>query len=102
MRVSLNYYIDYEDGKVKDFVKKYRALFGTEPSQYAFQGYDIAAYCIEMIATHGDGWKEIAAGTQTQMLQNTMALKKQPFKGYINNGVRRIVYEKGYSVIRAY
>lgn len=102
MRVSLNYYIDYEDGKVKDFVKKYRALFGTEPSQYAFQGYDIAAYCIEMIATYGDGWKEIAAGTQTQMLQNTMALKKQPFKGYINNGVRRIVYEKGYSVIRAY
>jgi hypothetical protein len=43
LHVSLTYYIDYDDPRVKNFLLKYRALFNTEPRQFAFQGYDIAS-----------------------------------------------------------
>lgn len=96
--VSLTYYIDYNAPEVMDFLLKYRAFFNTEPSQFAYQGYDIAKFCMEMCAKYGDEWKEKMTKVEKKMLQSTFALKKEPFKGYINNGVRRIVYDKGYSV----
>ena len=96
--VSLSYYTDYNAPEVMDFLLKYRAFFNTEPSQFAYQGYDIARFCIEMCSKYGKDWKEQITKTEKKMLQSTFAIKKEPFKGYINNGVRRIVYDKGYSV----
>jgi hypothetical protein len=55
---------------------------------------------MEMCAKYGDEWKEKMTMAEKKMLQSTFAIKKEPFKGYINNGVRRIVYDKGYSVIK--
>lgn len=97
-RVSLTYYIDYNSPEVMDFLLKYRAFFNTEPSQFAYQGYDIARFCMEMCAEFGEGWLQKLSETQKKMLQSTFAIKKEPFKGYLNNGTRRIVYDKGYAV----
>lgn len=96
--VSLTYYIDYNDPEVMDFLLKYRGFFNTEPTQFAYQGYDIAKFCMSMCAKYGDEWKNMLPATEERMLQSTFAIKKEPFKGYVNNGVRRIVYDKGYSV----
>ena len=96
--ISLTYYIDYNAPEVMNFLLKYRAFFNTEPSQFAYQGYDIAKFCMEMCAKYGDEWKDKMTKVEKKMLQSTFAIKKEPFKGYINNGVRRIVYDKGYSV----
>ena len=98
--VSLNYFIDYNDADVRDFLMKYRALYNTEPSQFAFQGYDIAKFCISMCSTYGDDWINRLETTEKKMLQSILALKKgNTQQGYINNGVRRIIYQKGYSVV---
>lgn len=96
--VSLTYYIDYNKPEVMDFLLKYRAFFGTEPSQFSYQGYDITKFCIEMCSVYGDDWKQMLPSTEKEMLQSTFAIKKEPFKGFVNNGVRRIIYDKGYSV----
>ena len=96
--VSLTYYIDYNDPEVMDFLLKYRAFFGTEPTQFSYQGYDISKFCIGMCSAYGDDWKQMLPNTEKKMLQSTFAIKKEPFKGYVNNGVRRIIYDKGYSV----
>ena len=99
MHVSLTYYIDYEDQRVKDFLLKYRALFNTEPSQFAFQGYDIASYFINLCCRYGDRWPEMVENTPQAMLQSTFrSIKSGEDGGYINNGVRRIVYDEGWSV----
>lgn len=103
MHVSLTYYIDYEDQRVKDFLLKYRALFNTEPSQFAFQGYDIAAYFINLCSRYGDRWPEMIANAPQAMLQSTFRCKKDGIEGgYINNGVRRIIYGDGWSVYEAW
>ena len=99
MHVSLTYYIDYEDQRVKDFLLKYRALFNTEPTQFAFQGYDIASYFINLCSRYGDRWPEMVGNAPQAMLQSTFRCRKtNEDSGYINNGIRRIVYDEGWSV----
>ena len=96
LHASLTYYIDYNDPEVRKFIKKYRTLFHTEPTQFAFQGYDVAKYFLRLCAKYGEDWMRYAE--DASMLQSTFDLKPSGNAGYINNGIRRIVYGKEYSV----
>jgi len=99
MHVSLTYFIDYEDQRVKDFLLKYRALYNAEPSQFAFQGYDIASYFINLCSRYGDRWPEMVDKAPQAMLQSTFRCRKDGEEGgYVNNGIRRIVYGPEWSV----
>lgn len=96
LHASLTYYINYNDPDVRNFIKKYRTLFQTEPTQFAFQGYDVARYFLGLCAKYGEDWIKYAE--DASMLQSTFNLKPSGNAGYINNGIRRIVYGKEYSV----
>lgn len=98
MHVSLTYYIDYNDTDVKNFLLKYRALYNTEPTQFAFQGYDIAKYFISLCHRYGKDWPEMLEASEKEMLQSTFKCVKQGTGGFINNGVRRIVYGPNWTV----
>ena len=98
MRVSLTYYIDYTDPRVKSFLLKYRALFNTEPSQFAFQGYDIASYFIDLCSKYGNNWQEHMSNEVRSMLQSSFRCIKNGDGGYVNHGVRRIVYGKDWTI----
>lgn len=100
MHVSLTYYIDYDNPKVKNFLLKYRALFNTEPTQFAFQGYDIASYFVEMCSKYGNSWPEKMPSNEKDMLQSTFRCTKDNDGGYVNQGVRRIIYGKDWSITR--
>lgn len=93
---SLTYYINYNDEAVKRFIMKYRAMFKTEPTQFAFQGYDVTRYFMGLCAKYGEGW--MANAEDASMLQSTFDLKPAGNGGYINSGIRRIVYGNNYSV----
>lgn len=98
--VSLGYLIDYDSQQVKDFLLKYRALYNTEPTQYAFQGYDIASYFIGMCGKYGAQWARKLDDSQTQMLQSTFRYVPVENGGYVNKGIRRIVYGDNWSVTK--
>ena len=100
MHVSLGYYIDYEDARVKDFLLRYRALYNTEPTQSAFQGYDIARYFIALCSKYGDRWQGKLDRSDMTMLQNSFRFRKAGEGGYINTGVQRIIYSDGWSVVK--
>jgi len=96
---SLNYHINYDDPRVQKFLMKYRALYNTEPSQFAFQGYDIANYFIRLCYRLGDRWPEMLEHAGAEMLQSTFRCKRVDSGGFINNGVRKVVYTEGYGVV---
>lgn len=100
MRVCLPYFIDYESPAVMEFVKKYRALFKTEPTQFAFQGYDVAKYFMKAYSEYGDGWIDGITEGRTDMLQASFDFRdnNQNGNGYENNAVRRVVYGPDYSI----
>ena len=96
LHASLTYYINYDNAEVKQFIKKYRTLFNTEPTQFAFQGYDVAKYFLGLCAKYGDSWMQHIE--DASMLQSTFNLKSIENGGISNGGIRRIVYGSGYSV----
>ena len=98
--VSLGYLIDYESQQVKNFLLKYRALYNTEPTQYALQGYDIATYFIGMCGKYGSQWARKMDDDQAQMLQSTFRFVQTENGGYVNQGIRRVVYGDNWSVIK--
>lgn len=100
LHVSTGYYIDYENPMVKDFLLHYRALFNTEPTQFAFQGYDLARYFITLCSKYGNRWMERLDEHTMSLLQNSFNFQKTEDGGYQNNGVRRIIYDDDWKVNR--
>ena len=56
LHICSSYHVDYSDPQVDRFVHQYRSLFRTEPSQFAFQGYDTARYFIVRCIRYGNAW----------------------------------------------
>jgi hypothetical protein len=100
MHVSLGYYIDYDDPRVMDFLLKYRALFNTEPTQFAFQGYDLARYFANLCGRYGRKWDSRLDQTDMSMLQSTFRFRSSEDGGYVNQGVRRIIYSDDWSILK--
>ena len=88
LHISSSYFVDYSNPKVDAFVKAYRALFKTEPSQFAFQGYDTTRYFIER-ATKGV--------RQARGLHTDFSLEFDANGNAANKAVRRIVYNQDFT-----
>ena len=97
LHTSLSYYIDYDTPEVRDFLMKYRALYNTEPSQMAFQGYDIMYYFSEMCSRYGDKWSEKISSDHRRMLMSDFSFTRNG-KGLERNAIRRVIYGPDYSV----
>ena len=97
LHVSTSYYIDYDTPEVRDFLMKYRALYNAEPSQMAFQGYDIMYYFSEMCSRYGDKWTEKISSDHRRMLMSDFSFTRNG-KGLERNAIRRVIYGPDYSV----
>lgn len=99
LHMSLSYNIDYDDAKVKDFLMKYRALYGTEPGNFAFQGFDLTSYFIQACSRYGKEWSRYMAEETISLLQSDIRFHKvNENGGYVNTAVRRMVFNPDYSV----
>ena len=100
LHLCSSYDIDYDSPQVMKFIMEYRALFNTEPGPFAFQGYDVASYFIQMCAKYGKSWPEMLSSTKANKLQSGFDFIQRNGKGWTNNAVRRIIYGENYSVKR--
>lgn len=98
LHVSMSYYIDYANTEVKDFLLEYRALYNTEPTPFAFQGYDTAKYFLNLCSQYGDNWEEMLPFEPAQGIQANFKFAQTDNDGYINEGIRRIVYGEDFSI----
>jgi hypothetical protein len=100
LHTSASYFIDYDDTRVQKFLSQYRALFRAEPTQFSFQGYDIAYFFIKGCLRGGGQWVDRLSGRNGErMLQSDFMLTKEGmFGGYVNEGIRRVVYEPDFKV----
>lgn len=101
LHVSLSYFIDYESEEVRRFLMEYRALYGTEPTQFSFQGYDIARFFISACAEYNRGWLgNLASMDRMELLQNDFLFAEEENGGFVNQGIRRAVYTSDYRIVR--
>ncbi len=94
---SVSYFVDYDSKDVQDFLMEYRAIYGTEPSRSAFQGYDLMKFFSTMNSEYGKGW-DTSGSLEGSGLQSDFNLVRTHLGGYVNEAVRRIVYGPDYSV----
>lgn len=98
LHASVSYFVDYDSKDVQEFLMEYRALYNTEPSRSAFQGYDLMNYFSKL---GSENWNRDGYGkTEGKGLQSDFHLVKTSRGGYVNNAVRRVVYERDYSVVK--
>ena len=99
LHAAVSYHIDYDSPAVRDFVMAYRALFNCEPTQFSFQGYDIATFFIRSCCEGGNRWfRRLTAVPSTRTLQTDFLLSREDEGGLVNTAVRRVVYTPDYRI----
>lgn len=97
LHASVSYYVDYDSHDVQSFLMKYRAIYGTEPSRSAFQGYDLMKFFTSITYEYGKRWDR-STSLRGSGLQSDFNLVRTERGGYVNEAVRRLVYNPDYSV----
>ena len=97
LHISSTYHVDYSDPQVDRFVHAYRALFRTEPSQFAFQGYDTARFFVVRCLRYGYNWTRMLGEERSSGLHTDFLFGPDEYGNNHNRAVRRIVFEKDYT-----
>lgn len=101
LHLAMGYYIDYDEAETVRFISEYRALFNTEPSQFAFQGYDMLKYFATLSIADRIIFDEYP---EKPMLQSNIEFKRVSgsdtgtLGGYENVATRNIIFGSNYSV----
>jgi hypothetical protein len=91
--VSTSYSVNYKDGNVISFVKKYRAAFNFEPSEYSFKGFDIGFYFGKLLAKHGINYLDFITKDKYKGLHNSFNFEYNPLYGYYNKDLMLLQYK---------
>ena len=80
-----DYYVDYDAEKTKTFVYDYTQKYGVPPSleSFAFQGYDITCYFVELVLNHFDHDR-----VKVSPIAFPLSFDKSPDGGYENVNVQ--------------
>lgn len=97
--ISTAYHVNYGSPEVDSFIHAYRALFRTEPSQFAFQGYDTACYFVQRVAAYGSAWTNKLGLERNRGLHTDFLFESDDNDNRRNVAVRRIVYQPDYTTI---
>lgn len=90
--VSTSYRIDYKNERVIDFIRKYRAKYNYEPSEYSFKGFDIGFYFAKLLVKHGPDYLNYLTKEKYKGLHNTFDFEYNPKYGYVNKELMLLQY----------
>ncbi len=114
LHISLPYFVDYSNPEVKRFLLQYRALYSTEPTPFAYQGYDVTKYIMEQMLQYSTSFINANHIRRTAMLQSDFELRREESQSFIesifsgeedtatkglkNCATRNIVYMPDYTI----
>ena len=101
LHICSPYFADYDTESVKAFIRSYRALYRTEPSQFAFQGYDLTRYFATLVAKYGNRWTSALDQVPGSGIHTDFRFVPVRKGSYRNTGIRRILYDTDYSTTLA-
>ncbi len=99
------FFVDYDRPEVQNFVHDYRTKFFSEPSQFAFQGYDIAHYFLSVMMEYGPNFQECLddlnlesfnVGLQNEFYYRTIG----DYGGIENQHINVLMYSEDYDINR--
>ncbi|RYF22796.1 MAG: amino acid ABC transporter substrate-binding protein [Flavobacteriales bacterium] len=91
--LTTSYHIDYKNGSVINFIKRYRKEFSYEPSEYSFKGFDIGFYFGKLLAKHGESYRDFITKEKYRGLHNSFEFDYDPQTGYYNTALKLLQYK---------
>ena len=108
LHLAIPYFVDYSSANVEKFLLRYRALYNTEPTPYAYQGYDITRYFLDLANEYGKEFINLEKFVPAQMLQSNFDFQRKepqqpedptgPKAGIVNRATISIIYNPDYTV----
>ena len=90
---SMGHYVDYNDEGVREFVRRYRALYNADPGNFGFQGYDVGIYFINALKRYGnDMINGIGRYNYEGMQLNFRFDRRNDSGGMFNEATKNLVY----------
>lgn len=91
--ISLNYHLNYNDYETLSMTERFEEIFHTSPTPFAYQGYDIARFFIQMLEEYGSVFPVEIMNNRYSAIQSDIEFhQKHPGGGFANTAVRDIVY----------
>lgn len=99
------YYIDYSHWQVKQFIRKYRTAYKTEPGIYAYQGYDITYYFLNALKNYGKHFQFCIGNNPGGMKQKGIVFdfdfhRTGTYNGFENKGMYFLTYDNDYQLVK--
>ena len=99
LRYLSTFFVNYNLPAVAAFVDNFKTEFGTEPSLFAFQGYDISTFFLKSLHKNEKLSAKQASDEATGLLHATYHFKKlSDFGGYTNNSFTVVEYANTFEV----
>jgi ABC-type branched-subunit amino acid transport system substrate-binding protein len=93
------YFVNYASSQVNSFIEAYRLDFGSEPTQFSFQGYDATTYFLKALDQASKSLPQEAGVVNPGLLQADYDFQKvSDFGGFMNRTFYVIEYSNNYDV----
>ncbi|HET6555668.1 MAG TPA: LysM peptidoglycan-binding domain-containing protein [Prolixibacteraceae bacterium] len=102
-KVRLRYlsptYVDYNKPLVRRFISNYRSAFSGEPTQFSYQGFDVAYYFLSALYRYGKDFRTCLPDYPMELTQINFNFRKvNPMGGYMNHSLFVTAYERNFDV----
>ncbi len=99
LRYLSTYFVNYNIPAVTTFVENFKTEFGTEPSLFAFQGYDMTTFFLKSLQKKEKFSRNSPSGGDAELLQTSYHFTKiSDFGGYTNDNFTVVEYSNTYEV----
>lgn len=95
-----NDYIDYSNHAVSRFIQKYRNIYFTEPSIYAYQGFDIGYYYGSLLKKYGTALQDNLTLEKYKGVHTSFDFYKPDPNGGLENKAIYMMEYKYYSLVK--
>ncbi len=94
-------YVDYDNAQVKNFIHAYASHYISDPGTFAFEGYDVGFYYLNMLRTYGINFQNKLGGSRQKGLQTGFDFYQVSSEsGFENKAVFMLMY-RDYKLVKA-
>lgn len=100
LRCLSPYFVDYARPLVRRMVGRYRDVYAAEPSQFSFQGFDVACYFLSALRRFGNDFRNCLPEYQQELTQMNFNFSKvSPMGGFTNQSLFVTSYERDFDLL---
>lgn len=92
-RITSSYYVDYKSKNVKHFTARYQDEYESDPSEFAFKGFDTGYFFGKLLARYGEQYLDHLTEEDYKGLHNNFRFVKDETSGFLNTELMILKYQ---------